>query len=618
MLLLLLLTAASLAAQTIQVQSLFQPAALSGTWKQQTGDDPRWADPGFDDAAWANIALPRPSRPGPFGVTWYRIRVELPEPLPTEALSILVGPLFPAYEIFVNGKLVGRFAGPIGDRGGQSFAQPARFDLPRESRLLIAIRSEDWQIPFGAQSASAESSKSWIGTQASLANQEAAWRLDRLRRNEPVRLIMVLVLGAAAFFILLSLWRRRTNEYLWFGLFLLQNGLFRLLQTTPEWLGSPSRETANLIGTLNGVVVLGLGLMIPRSAFGSRPNGLSWLIVAIGLAFSISLSFREILQRIPTLSPWLIFLAVLMQMALYIQLAYRAKSSASQRWPIHIAYLIFLGSNLAFYALQALGGMAYGGDSLSIVEVALRCGILVFVFALAIILNLRSAESDREKGRLAQEMAAAAEVQSLMLPGSAQSGTETIIDTVYQPASEVGGDFYQVLDRLDGSRVAIVGDVSGKGLKAAMLVSVAIGALRREKASGPGEILAGLNEALLGQGGFVTCCCIRYMPGGELTVASAGHPSPYCGGREVDLVAGLPLGIVADTEWQEAKIILPPGAQVTLVSDGVVEAENSQRELFGFDRTREMSGLSAQEIAEAARAWGQTDDITVVTIRRNL
>lgn len=174
--------------------------------------------------------------------------------------------------------------------------------------------------------------------------------------------------------------------------------------------------------------------------------------------------------------------------------------------------------------------------------------LLLVTFAMAILLNRRAARMDAERQRLGREMAAAAEVQSLMLPGSAQAGTEIVIDTVYQPASEVGGDFYHVLDRVDGSRVALVGDVRGKGLKAAMLVSVAIGALRREKSSSPAEILAGLNEALLGQGGFVTCCCIRYTPGGELTVASAGHPAPYCDGREVDLVAGLPLGVVAEAD----------------------------------------------------------------------
>jgi serine phosphatase RsbU (regulator of sigma subunit) len=85
----------------------------------------------------------------------------------------------------------------------------------------------------------------------------------------------------------------------------------------------------------------------------------------------------------------------------------------------------------------------------------------------------------------------------------------------------------------------------------------------------------------------------------------------------VEVSSGLPLGVVAEAEWQETRILLQPGTQVTLVSDGVVEAENAKRELFGFDRTREISNQSAQLIADTARAWGQNDDITVVTVGRN-
>jgi serine phosphatase RsbU (regulator of sigma subunit) len=84
-------------------------------------------------------------------------------------------------------------------------------------------------------------------------------------------------------------------------------------------------------------------------------------------------------------------------------------------------------------------------------------------------------------------------------------------------------------------------------------------------------------------------------------------------GREVAVEAGLPLGIVAEAEYFESTA---RGENITLVSDGVVEAENAQRELFGFDRTREISTQPAREIAEAAKVWGQTDDITVVTVRR--
>ena len=85
------------------------------------------------------------------------------------------------------------------------------------------------------------------------------------------------------------------------------------------------------------------------------------------------------------------------------------------------------------------------------------------------------------------------------------------------------------------------------------------------------------------------------------------HPAPYCDGSEVEVEAGLPLGIAQGIEYAESVV---HGERFTFVSDGVVEAENPQRELFGFDRTR------AQEIAEAAKAWGQNDDITVVSVKR--
>ncbi len=85
-------------------------------------------------------------------------------------------------------------------------------------------------------------------------------------------------------------------------------------------------------------------------------------------------------------------------------------------------------------------------------------------------------------------------------------------------------------------------------------------------------------------------------------------------GREVEVAAGLPLGVIAGVAYEESVV---RGERFTFVSDGVVEAENASRELFGFERTREISSKSARGIAEAAKAWGQNDDITVVTVRRN-
>ena len=141
-----------------------------------------------------------------------------------------------------------------------------------------------------------------------------------------------------------------------------------------------------------------------------------------------------------------------------------------------------------------------------------------------------------------------------------------------------------------------------------MLVSVAIGAIEREKSLMPETILERLNLALIDRtgGGFVTCCCVRIEASGLAWVASAGHPAPYLRGHEIQFEAGLPLGIVRDAAYQSYEFQLQPEDQLTIVSDGVLEAENEPGELFGFERTRALCNKSAIEIAQSARAWART------------
>ena len=177
----------------------------------------------------------------------------------------------------------------------------------------------------------------------------------------------------------------------------------------------------------------------------------------------------------------------------------------------------------------------------------------------------------------------------------------------------MGGDFYQAFDTPSG-RLVVAGDVSGKGLQAAMRVSTIIGALRNRQSDSPGAVLRELNLVLAGGPGFTTCCCALFPSHGPSRVANAGHPAPYADGREVALPGALPLGVDPDATYDEYDL---PGEWVTLVSDGVIEAASAQGEFFGFERTEALSGRSAGELAEAARAWGQNDDITVVTVRRH-
>jgi len=188
----------------------------------------------------------------------------------------------------------------------------------------------------------------------------------------------------------------------------------------------------------------------------------------------------------------------------------------------------------------------------------------------------------------------------------------------YLPAAEVGGDFYQVLAQRDGSALIVVGDVSGKGLKAAMTGTLVLGAFRSltQEELPTAQILSRLNAQLAAasDGGFVTCLCARVGRDGVMTVANAGHLAPYRNGEEVAVDSGFPLGMIAGTYYTETTLSLTPGDRLTFLSDGVAEARNGAGELFGFERTAAISKQSAEAIAQAAQAHGQEDDITVLTL----
>jgi serine phosphatase RsbU (regulator of sigma subunit) len=221
----------------------------------------------------------------------------------------------------------------------------------------------------------------------------------------------------------------------------------------------------------------------------------------------------------------------------------------------------------------------------------------------------------RDQARGAAELEAAQRVQALLLRSSQECVPGLTIETVYRPAQEVGGDFFHTAREGELMRV-VIGDVSGKGLGAAMLVSAVVGALDTLHDSRPSAVLRALNGLLLArqQGGFATCGCACIAQDGAITLANAGHLAPYSNGEELPLESGLPLGIAAVAEYSETAFQLKSGDRLTLLSDGVVEAQSTSGELFGFDRTAAISVQSAEAIAAAAQAFGQEDDITVLTL----
>jgi serine phosphatase RsbU (regulator of sigma subunit) len=169
--------------------------------------------------------------------------------------------------------------------------------------------------------------------------------------------------------------------------------------------------------------------------------------------------------------------------------------------------------------------------------------------------------------------------------------------------------------------VIVIGDVSGKGMPAAMTVALLVGTLRTlaHYTESPAEILSAMNQRMLARsrGGFTTCLVIRADANGEMVAANAGHIAPFVNGKELAIENGLPLGLSSSTSYPEARFAFNSGDQLTLMTDGVVEARGKDGELFGFERTAALSTARADHIAQVAQSFGQEDDITVLTLARD-
>jgi serine phosphatase RsbU (regulator of sigma subunit) len=230
-------------------------------------------------------------------------------------------------------------------------------------------------------------------------------------------------------------------------------------------------------------------------------------------------------------------------------------------------------------------------------------------------------EQQARQNVMEREIQSAREIQQVLVPETLPALEGYAVTSAYQPAMEVGGDFFQIIPNDDGSAIVALGDVSGKGLKAGMNVSMIVGVLRAEAGTtSPAELLASLNRCLVGRmsGGFATGVVFRLDPDGTVTFANAGHLPPYLNGQQHELDASLPLGLISYSDYTEMSMTLQPGDQLSVYSDGLLEATSPTGELFGFDRMNALfaNRPTAQEAMKAAIEFGQEDDITVLTITR--
>ena len=254
----------------------------------------------------------------------------------------------------------------------------------------------------------------------------------------------------------------------------------------------------------------------------------------------------------------------------------------------------------------------------------------------------RRLERERiERERIEQELQVARRIQQASLPKEVPEPEGWEITPYYQPAREVGGDFYDFHHLSEGRVGLVVGDATGKGVPAALVMSTTCGMLqsasRALDSSSPGEVLAQVNETLFARipsNMFVTCFYAVLDPaGGHLSYANAGHDLPYLhrrGGDCEELRArGMPLGLMSGMAYEEKEMVLDVGDSALLYSDGLVEAHDPEREMFGFprlqalvakhgDEEEALGGLLMEELHSfVGEGWEQEDDITLLTLKRS-
>jgi len=241
----------------------------------------------------------------------------------------------------------------------------------------------------------------------------------------------------------------------------------------------------------------------------------------------------------------------------------------------------------------------------------------------------------QERERIEQELQVSRRIQQASLPEEVPKLEGWQINPYYQPAREVGGDFYDFHLLSEGRLGVVVGDATGKGVPAALVMSTTLGMLRlaAQSYSSPGEILQRVNEALfpyIPPNMFVTCFYGVLDPeSGLLRYANAGHDLPYLNhdGEAKELRArGMPLGLMSRMGYEEKEVVVDAGESVLFYSDGLVEAHDPEGEMFGFPKLRALIAEHAEkELLEEAlleelysfvgEGWEQEDDITLLTLR---
>ncbi|HZC44572.1 MAG TPA: SpoIIE family protein phosphatase, partial [Acidobacteriaceae bacterium] len=594
---------------------------LTGPWKFHIGDDAKWSDPNLDDSGWEVVDLGAKKEsidpamgfegfspgwtgkghPGYAGYAWYRMRVRIEGA--DEPLALLApNDVDDSYQLFVNGRFIGEFGSFAGSVPTIYYSRPLKFSLPADvlqrrpnGTMLIAFRFYMAPRTLLQTNPGGMHAPPIFGFSSAItAAYHVAWE-EQLRAVSAILADAVMYLVFCVLILMLYFFDRAEKILLWpisasFGSAVGLAILFFSLTTQ----SMSALQQAIVLSALNPLV-LGLWLMTWLVYFGLAAN--KWLrnmIVALmlwagstGLMFQLLLLRGVVSHRVFAANTINEFAESAASWALAIAIAYLGWRRPNRERPaLFLAFFFAVLPSLepVLRLLHVRTTWFPSGISIGLNEITDIAMLICF----SVVLLRRFRTSQRRQQAMEQDVKQAQEVQQVLIPEELPHIAGLTIESEYRPAREVGGDFFQILPHpSDGSVLIVVGDVTGKGLQAGMLVALIVGAIRAEAAhsNDPLTTLNALNQRLCGRGqAHATGLALRVAADGSATLANAGHLPPYLNGKELPMEGALPLGMTPTATFPVMHFQLAPGDRLLLMSDGVVEAQDKDGQLFGFDR----------------------------------
>lgn len=611
---------------------------LDGPWRFQMGDDPSWADPAFDDSAWPTVTLGKSLAEQGFesyaGFAWYRLHIQPQQlqvgtagnaPLHLLIASHSVGQL----AVYVNGVEVGHSRG-MTDSPRMYLSPPFDVVLPQSGSAPIEVAVRSWAAP-GLPISHGLLERVEAGAPDDIADRLALAISRHWDQHVIAEMVMAfLFLGVAALGMILYLAQRHHSEYLWLALLCFSAFLMAAVELANQLAVIPA-GIFDVLTLWTGRIFMAVTVeFVLRFAGTSRRQFARGFQIGVLLLPFLSLLNLQTIYQVLSISAEVIFCGLI---SLLLFRAWRRgfREAGIMLVPFFLAATAdSIDSVLDYMSMRHWVSDQFASHHFHFGPIDFTTGLatyMIFLSSLIAVILYRFVSVSQEEQRSNAEIAAARSVQAMLIPTQLPSNSYFMLESAYVPANGVGGDFFQVLPVEDGSMLIVVGDVSGKGLQAAMNASTLVGAFRNELSHDPATILSHLNHVMFGTGSgldalmakdavatFATCLCARIYRNGAMEIANAGHLSPYRDGREVELPPGLPLGVIPGMTYDQTRFQLEQGDRLIFLSDGVVEATNAQGELFGFERTQQVSNEPARYIAQTAKRFGQNDDITVISI----